>query len=173
MKDLKIERNPPTENGVILLRLTGALDAHTFDDLDSIFEDLFAEDHYKLVLDMEGVQLDGNDIKAVHRTVSQAAARARSGDGPTLIELKTQRFNGHSSGDPQVYRTKSSVEELRRTRDPNTRLETELVSAGLLGNRDALMAEIEAEVAQAVQFAESSPYPADEELSRDVYAESR
>ena len=122
---------------------------------------------------MEGVQLDGNDIKAVHRTVSQAAARARSGDGPTLIELKTQRFNGHSSGDPQVYRTKSSVEELRRTRDPITRLETELVSAGLLGNRDALMAEIEAEVAQAVQFAESSPYPADEELSRDVYAESR
>ena len=90
-----------------------------------------------------------------------------------MIELKTQRFHGHSSGDPQVYRTKSSVEELRRTRDPITRLETELVSTGLLGNRDALMAEIEAEVAQAVQFAESSPYPANEELSRDVYAESR
>lgn len=102
-----------------------------------------------------------------------AAARARCGEGPTLIELKTQRFNGHSSGDPQVYRTKSAVEELRRSRDPISRLETELVSAGLLANRDALRAEIEAEVALAVQFAESSPYPADDELSRDVYAESR
>jgi pyruvate dehydrogenase E1 component alpha subunit len=122
---------------------------------------------------MPGVQLDGNDIKAVHSSVSLAAARARCGEGPTLIELKTQRFNGHSSGDPQVYRTKTTVEELRRSRDPISRLETELVSAGLLANRDALMAEIEAEVAQAVLFAESSPYPADDELSRDVYAESR
>ena len=122
---------------------------------------------------MPGVQLDGNDIKAVHSSVSLAAARARCGDGPTLIELKTQRFNGHSSGDPQVYRTKSAIETLRRTRDPIARLETELAAAGLLENRDVLLAEVEAEVAQAVQFAESSPYPADDELSRDVYAESR
>ena len=84
--------------------------------------------------------------------------------------MKTQRFHGHSSGDPQVYRTKSAVEELRRTRDPIARLEGELVAAGLLNDRERLLAQIEAEVAEAVRFADASPYPADEELSRDVYA---
>ena len=119
---------------------------------------------------MEGVRLDGNDIRLVHSTVKAAAQRARAGDGPTLIELKTQRFNGHSSGDPQVYRSKATVEELRRTRDPIAQLEAELVATGLLGNRAALVAEVEAEVAQAVRFADASPYPADEELTQHVYA---
>ena len=96
--------------------------------------------------------------------------RARAGKGPTLIELKTQRFHGHSSGDPQVYRTKATVEDLRKTRDPIARLEGELTAAGLLGDRAALLAQIEAEVAEAVRFAEASPYPADEALGRDVYA---
>ena len=117
-----------------------------------------------------GVRLDGNDIRAVYGAASEAVARARNGDGPTLIELKTQRFLGHSSGDPQVYRTKASVEQLRRTRDPIARLEAELVSAGLLAGRDEILAGIEKEVAQAVLFAESSPYPADEEVGTDVYA---
>ena len=119
---------------------------------------------------MQGVRLDGNDIRAVHTAAVAAVHRARGGAGPTLIELKTQRFHGHSSGDPQVYRTKASVEDLRKTRDPIARLEAELISAGLLDNRAALLAEVEAEVAQAVQFAEASPYPADDELGRDVYA---
>lgn len=119
---------------------------------------------------MPGMRLDGNDIRAVHKSAVEAVDRARSGNGPTLIELKTQRFHGHSSGDPQVYRTKASVEELRQTRDPIARLEGELIAAGLLGNRAALLAQVEAEVAQAVRFAEASPYPADEALSQDVYA---
>lgn len=119
---------------------------------------------------MQGVRLDGNDIRAVFAAANSAVERARNGSGPTLIELKTQRFHGHSSGDPQVYRTKASVEDLRKTRDPIARLEAELISAGLLDHRAALLAEVEAEVAQAVQFAEASPYPADDELARDVYA---
>ncbi len=119
---------------------------------------------------MEGIQLDGNDIRAVHKTAIAAAERARSGNGPTLIELKTQRFHGHSSGDPQVYRTKANVEDLRRTRDPIARLEAELVAAGLLNDRETLLAQIESEVAEAIRFAEASPYPADEELSQHVYA---
>ena len=119
---------------------------------------------------MPGVRLDGNDIRAVHKAAVEAVARARSGNGPTLIELKTQRFHGHSSGDPQVYRTKASVEELRQTRDPIARLEGELIAVGLLGDRAALLAQVEAEVAQAVRFADASPYPADEALSQDVYA---
>ena len=119
---------------------------------------------------MQGVQRDGNDIRAVYAAASSAVERARSGDGPTLIELKTQRFHGHSSGDPQVYRTKAAVEQLRQTRDPIARLEQELIAAGLLDDRAALLAQIEAEVAEAVRFADASPYPADAELGRDVYA---
>ena len=119
---------------------------------------------------MQSARLDGNDIRAVHKAALEAAQRARSGDGPTLIELKTQRFHGHSSGDPQVYRTKTAVEELRRTRDPIARLEGELIAAGLLNRREELLAAVEAEVAEAVRFADASPYPADEELSQHVYA---
>ena len=119
---------------------------------------------------MQSARLDGNDIRAVHKAALEAAQRARSGDGPTLIELKTQRFHGHSSGDPQVYRTKTAVEELRRTRDPIARLEGELIAAGLLDRREELLAVVEAEVAEAVRFADASPYPADEELSQHVYA---
>lgn len=119
---------------------------------------------------MPGVQIDGNDIRAVHLAAAEAVDRARDGNGPTLIELRTQRFLGHSSGDPQVYRTKAMVEELRRTRDPIARLEGELIAAGLLHGRDAMLAQIESEVAGAVRFAEASPYPADEALGQDVYA---
>lgn len=119
---------------------------------------------------MSGVYVDGNDIVAVHHAAAEAARRARSGAGPTLIELKTQRFHGHSSGDPQVYRTKAAIEELKRTRDPIARLEAELQLAGHLEDREALLAAIDAEVAEAVRFAEASPYPDDVELARDVYA---
>lgn len=119
---------------------------------------------------MKGVKIDGNDIRSVYRATSEAATRARCGEGPTLLELSTQRFLGHSSGDPQVYRTKANIEELRKMRDPIAQLEQELVAAGLLRNREALLREIEAEVAEAVRFAEASPYPPGEELTRDVYA---
>jgi TPP-dependent pyruvate/acetoin dehydrogenase alpha subunit len=119
---------------------------------------------------MPGINIDGNDIRAVYREASQAVARARSGQGPTLLELRTQRFHGHSSGDPQVYRTKAAIEALRSTSDPIALLESELLAAGLLGDRDRLLAQVEAEVAEAVRFADASPYPGDEELTQDVYA---
>ena len=119
---------------------------------------------------MHSARLDGNDIRAVHKSAVDAVDRARRGDGPTLIELETQRFHGHSSGDPQVYRTKAAVEELRQTRDPIARLESELTAMGLLEDRAALLAQVDAEVAQAVLFADASPYPADEALGQDVYA---
>lgn len=119
---------------------------------------------------MPGINIDGNDIRLVYTTARDAVARARSGGGPTLLELKTQRFVGHSSGDPQVYRTKLAVEELRKMRDPIARLEAELLDAGLLDDRAAQLADIEAEMAEAVKFAEASPYPEEAEFSRDVYA---
>jgi len=119
---------------------------------------------------MPGVHVDGNDVAAVHQAAMLAVARARRGDGPTLIELATQRFMGHSSGDPQVYRTKAQVQALREQRDPVTRLENELVAIDGFAQRTALLAEIEAEVAEAVRFAEASPYPDESALLEDVYA---
>ena len=117
---------------------------------------------------MEGVCVDGNDVRAVHQASVAAVAKARAGGGPTLIELKTQRFMGHSSGDPQVYRSKADVEALRRTGDPIARLEAELVASGLL-DRARETASVEAEVAQAIRFAEASPYPEAREVATDVY----
>jgi pyruvate dehydrogenase E1 component alpha subunit len=118
---------------------------------------------------MPGVRVDGNDIRKVHIAALDAVERARSGAGPTLIELKTQRFHGHSSGDPQVYRSKTQIEELKRTRDPINTLEAELIRAGLLDDRDAQMAAVEAEVAAAIRFAEESPYPSAAEFAQHVY----
>lgn len=119
---------------------------------------------------MPSAKIDGNDIRAVHFTASDAVERARRGEGPTLIELTTQRFQGHSSGDPQVYRSRDEVARLKRERDPIARLENELEAAGLFAQRERLMAEVEAEVAAAVAFAEASPYPDPSEVAAHVYA---
>jgi len=117
-----------------------------------------------------GFQIDGNDICEVHSVTRAAAKRARCGEGPTLIELKTQRFHGHSSGDPQVYRTKTDIKDLRKARDPIAQLETQLMERGLLLNKSELLKEIEAEVSAAVAFAEASSYPHEDELTQHVYA---
>ena len=119
---------------------------------------------------MPGVRIDGNDVATVHQAAVQAVARARSGGGPTLLELDTQRFMGHSTGDPQVYRSKAHIATLRETRDPLTRLDSELTAIDGFAQRATLLAQIEAEVATAVHFAEASPYPADAALMEDVYA---
>ena len=117
-----------------------------------------------------GVRIDGNDVATVHQAAVQAVARARSGNGPTLLELDTQRFMGHSTGDPQVYRSKAQIATLRETRDPLTQLDSELTAIDGFAQRATLLAQIEAEVATAVHFAEASAYPADSALMEDVYA---
>ena len=119
---------------------------------------------------MPGVHKDGNDIRSVFRAATDAVARARAGDGPTLLEFRTQRFTGHSSGDPQFYRSKAEVQELRRSRDPILRLEGELMGAGLLDEREAILAAVEAETAAAVAFADAAPYPPPEAVTQHVYA---
>jgi len=117
-----------------------------------------------------GVHLDGNDIRGVYGATADAVARARAGDGPTLLEFTTQRFTGHSSGDPQLYRSKAEVDELRRARDPIARLDGELTQAGLLDERATILSAVEAEVTAAVAFAEAAAYPAPEAVTQDVYA---
>jgi pyruvate dehydrogenase E1 component alpha subunit len=119
--------------------------------------------------DIPGVKIDGNDVLAVRDAVYQMAERSRAGGGPQLIEAITYRFRGHSMGDPQRYRTREEVEEAK-TRDPiacwrRTVLESDLATEAEL---QKIMDEVEAEVEEAVRFAENSPAPDPGELSNDV-----
>jgi pyruvate dehydrogenase E1 component alpha subunit len=109
---------------------------------------------------MPGVTVDGNDALAVHAAAGEALARARAGEGPTLLNLETYRFGGHFVGDAEEYRAKQDVAAWRE-RDPIGRLESALAARGVLDEtaRGAVWAEAAAEVAAAEAFAEASPYP--------------
>ena len=122
---------------------------------------------------MPGVEVDGQDVIAVKEATDTAVARARSGDGPTLLEIKTFRYQGHSMSDAAsgTYRSKEEL-EMSRQRDPITLLDSRMRDLGMLD--DAGRAEIEtdvaAEIADAMKFAEESPDPVADELYHDVYA---
>ena len=121
--------------------------------------------------DMPGDSVDGMSPEAVHEAMERAVKRAREGGGPTLLEMKTYRYKGHSVSDPQKYRTKEEVEEYK-SKDP-----IEAVLATIRKGKMATDAEIEsinqrvdALVEDSVRFAEESPWPADDEVYKDVYA---
>jgi len=120
---------------------------------------------------MPGAVVDGNDVIAVYRRVRAAVERARAGAGPTLIECKTYRWEGHHLGDPQVYRTREEVEAWKQ-KDPLKRLRDELLAAGRAD--EATLARIEAEAAgkidAAVQFAKESPEPPASQAFEYVWA---
>jgi pyruvate dehydrogenase E1 component alpha subunit len=122
---------------------------------------------------MPGVEVDGQDVVAVRQVTEEAVARARAGDGPTLIEARTYRYVGHSMSDAAsgTYRSKEELEASRQ-RDPIVIFESRLRELGLVGDDDikAIEDEVAAAVADAVQFAESSPDPELSELTTDVYA---
>lgn len=129
-------------------------------------------DIYKLAdaYEMPGDKIDGMTPEAVHEGVARAVKRAREGDGPTLLEMKTYRFKGHSVSDPQKYRTKDEVEEYKN-QDPITK-----VTNTILTNKYATEAELKAIddkiaaiVDGSVKFAEESPWPDDSEVLKDVY----
>jgi TPP-dependent pyruvate/acetoin dehydrogenase alpha subunit len=113
---------------------------------------------------LPGEIVDGNDVLAVYEAAGRAIERARSGEGPTLLECKTYRMVGHSRSDPRTYRSKEEEAEWA-TRDPIQRLAAHLAASGQV--IDATLAEIEAQVTAeidaAVAFAEASPYPAPED----------
>lgn len=128
-------------------------------------------DIYKLAdaYEMPGDSVDGMSAEAVHDAVTRAVKRAREGGGPTLLELKTYRYKGHSISDPQKYRTKDEVDEYKQ-RDP-----IQLVLNTILKNKFATKEEIEKidkrvneKVAASVQFAEESPWPSDDEVLKDI-----
>jgi pyruvate dehydrogenase E1 component alpha subunit len=124
--------------------------------------------------DMAGEMVNGMDVRDVYQAASRAVARARSGGHPTLLEVRTYRFMGHSMSDPLhgVYRTKEEVEEQKK-RDPITRLADMLSNDGVIDAAalETLDGEVAAEVEDALRFAEESPEPALEALERDVLAD--
>ncbi|MEO7329254.1 MAG: thiamine pyrophosphate-dependent dehydrogenase E1 component subunit alpha [Minicystis sp.] len=119
------------------------------------------------------VRVDGNDLLAVYKVVTDAVTRARSGGGATFIEALTYRIGAHStSDDPSRYRSQAEV-ELWMTRDPLARLRAHLVHRGLIDEaHDAdLEQTLNAEIAEAIAQVEPLPPPARETLFDDVYAE--
>jgi pyruvate dehydrogenase E1 component alpha subunit len=124
--------------------------------------------------DMAAEVVDGMDALAVYAATERAAERARHGGHPTLLEVRTYRFMGHSMSDPLhgVYRTKEEVEEQRK-RDPITQLAHKLKEEGVLDDAalDALDAEARAQSDEAARFAEESPDPDPAELTTHVFVE--
>ncbi len=120
-----------------------------------------------------GVVVDGQDVLKVYAAAKTAVARARRGEGPTLIEAKTYRFEGHFLGDPQTYRTRDEVSQWRDTRDPIPPFRQYIVEHQVISDGDAqrIDDEVKAEVEEAVVFGEQSPEPAAELLYADVYAD--
>lgn len=120
---------------------------------------------------MPGVVVDGNDLFAVIAAAHEACARARRGEGPSLLECKTYRWRGHSKSDRNLYRSKEEIETWRGL-DPIRRLCDALVEDRLLtvAETDMIEAEAAAEIDAAVEFARQSPDPDPADLERDVYA---
>jgi len=124
--------------------------------------------------DMAAEFVNGMDVHEVQRATERAVQRARAGGHPTLLEVRTYRFMGHSMSDPLhgVYRTKEEVEDQKK-RDPIALLELKLKEEGVLDQAglDALDAEVRAEVEAAVKYAEESPDPDPTELQAHVLAD--
>ncbi len=123
---------------------------------------------------IEGEEVDGMDVLAVRDRMRDIVAKVRSSPRPYFIEARTYRFMGHSMADPSHghYRTKDEVESERK-RDPLLRLRRTMLEGTLVteAELDRLDRDIEEVVAQAVRFADESPFPGPEELHQDVYVE--
>ncbi len=119
-----------------------------------------------------GVVVDGNDPLAVYEVVKGAAERARTGQGPTLVEAKTYRFRGHYEGDPQVYRVPGEMDEWRK-RDPIDAFRERLLKSGLFDEAaiQGVEAEVQSQLDEAVAFATSAPQPEVGEALAGVYAD--
>ncbi len=118
-----------------------------------------------------GMTVDGNDVLAVHEAAQAAAARARGGEGPALLECLTYRITGHSRRDPCAYQPE---EERKRAleEEPIRRFAERLLAEGIADQAalDAIRAEVDAEIEAAVISARSAPDPAPEDALRDVFA---
>lgn len=129
-------------------------------------------DIYKLAdaYEMPSDKLDGMTPEVVHEGVARAVKRARDGEGPTLLEMKTYRYRGHSVSDPQKYRSKDEVEEYK-DQDPIIKVRKTILDNNFA--TEATLQEIDEKingiVEASVKFAEDSPWPDDSEVLKDVY----
>lgn len=131
-------------------------------------------DIYKLAdgYDMPSDMVNGMTPEAVHESISRAVKRAREKGGPTLIELKTYRYKGHSISDPGKYRGKEEVEEYKQKDPVNIVLQT--IKDNNLATEDEIKAiddRVNKMVDESVKFAEESPLPDDDEVLKDVYVD--
>jgi len=119
-----------------------------------------------------GIVVDGQDAIAVYEVAKEAVGRARSGEGPTLIECKTYRFTGHWIGDPHTYRTKEEVEWWKENRDPVKILRARILDARMATDveLDDFAARAHEEVEEAVRYGIASPEPEPSALFEDVFA---
>ncbi len=131
-------------------------------------------DIYKLAdaYDMPADAVDGMSPEAVHDAVLRAVNRARERGGPTLLEIKTYRYKGHSMSDPQKYRSKDEVEEYKE-KDPIDHVLKVLTEQYKVSEAEieVINDRVKGEVEECVQFAEESPWPNDDELLKDVYVQ--
>jgi acetoin:2,6-dichlorophenolindophenol oxidoreductase subunit alpha len=117
---------------------------------------------------MRALTVDGQDVEAVYRATEEALAHARGGDGPVFLVAETYRLTGHYVGDPQVYRPKEELRELRRTQDPIERLRASLDLPD--DEWEAMQREIGEIVDGSVEFAKNATDPNPEDALKNVYA---
>lgn len=139
-------------------------DQHNIEDLSQTAE----------AYGIPGFTVDGMDVTAVYEAVQEARQRALNGDGPTLIEAETYRYRGHFEGDQQPYRTEEDIDEWREGEDPIDTFKQRLMDRDELTEDEFadLKAEIEAEIDEAVEFAQDAEYPAVGTAYEDMYVEA-
>ena len=121
---------------------------------------------------MPSAAVDGMECETVHEAMNEAVLRARKGEGPTLLEIKTYRYRGHSMSDPAKYRSKEEVEEYKK-KDPIEQIKITVLKNKFADEKwfEDIEAQIEKVVNESVDFAERSPFPDPSEIYTDVYAE--
>ena len=122
--------------------------------------------------EMPSQVVDGMSCEAVHEAIEEASERARRGDGPTLLDIRTYRYKGHSMSDPRKYRTKDEEKEYI-AQDPIQKVlavikQKKYASAKQI---EEINARVKEQVEASIKFAEESPYPEADELYKDVYAQ--
>jgi pyruvate dehydrogenase E1 component alpha subunit len=122
--------------------------------------------------DMTSKSVDAMNVEEVHHAIADAAEKARKGDGPTLLELKTYRYKGHSMSDPAKYRTKDELEAYKK-RDPIEQVKDSILKHKFATEEDLdkINKKVKARVEESVKFSEDSPYPTVDELFTDVYVQ--
>ena len=125
-----------------------------------------------LSYEMPSKAVDGMSPESVHEAIEEAADRARRGDGPTLLDIRTYRYKGHSMSDPQKYRSKDEVAEWISV-DPIEHCLNVIKDNKWMSEKEIedVSTWVKKEVDESIEFAENSPYPSGEELYEDVYKE--